>query len=98
MTTDEWVQLAFLMFLAVAVTMMILAYTVKPHIQALRLDRDRWKAEAEGWREMQGTDGNVVEGVRLIPLSQDEAAQGGDFLPVFLHGAATNERQTDDHR
>ena len=96
MTSDEWVQLAFLMFLAVAVTMMVLAYWVRPYIHELRDDRDRWKAEAEGWRELQGTDGNVVEGVKLITMTQDEAARGGDFLPVFLHGAPADERRTDE--
>lgn len=83
MTTDEWVQLAFLMFLAAAVTMMVLAYWVRPHIEELRLDRDRWKAEAEHWREIQGTDGNVVEGVKLIDPAD---------LAIYLKGVATDER------
>ena len=85
MTTDEWVQLAFLMFLAAAVTMMVLAYWVRPHIMDLRLDRDRWKAEAEGWREMQGTDGHQVEGVKLISPQDPD-------LAIYLKGAATDER------
>ena len=84
MTSDEWVQLAFLMFLAIAVALMVLAWWIRPYIHQLRDDRDRWKAEAEGWREMQG-QGTVVEGVRLI-----------DPAELFLHGAATNERQTDE--
>ena len=86
MTSDEWAMLAFLMFLAVAVTLMVLAWWIRPYILNLKAERDTWKAEAEGWRESQQR-GDVIEGVRLMSSQE-----------VFLHGAAADERQTDDPR
>lgn len=79
MTPNEWAQLAFLMFLACAVTMMVLAFWIRPHLIELRMDRDRWKAEAMGWREAE-QKGTVVEGVKLI-----------DPQDLYLHGAAKGD-------
>ena len=86
MTSDEWAMFAFLIFLAVAVTLMVLAFWIRPYLIDLRADRDRWMAEAQGWRESQQR-GEVIEGVWLMSTQE-----------VFLHGAAADERQTDEHR
>lgn len=80
METLEWVQLVFLMFLATAVTVVVLAMWVRPYMLDLRDDRDRWKAEAMNYRHIEA-QGDISD-VRLI--AQDAG------LDIFLKGTPTD--------
>ena len=98
MDTLEWVQLAFLIFLALAVTLMVLAWWIKPHLAKLMNERDSWRAEAIGYREAE-LRGDVVGSVKRLAQptpDQIDLQTEADDLARFLHGAATSERHTDD--
>ena len=97
MQTLEWVQLAFLMFLALAVTLIVLAWWIKPHIGKLVTERDSWRAEAIGYREAE-LRGDVVGSVKRLAQptpDQIDLQTEADDLATFLHGTPT-ERLTDD--
>ena len=83
MTGAEWAALAFLMFLAAAVSAIILAAWVKPYMLDLRAQRDTWKAEAMHYRELE-VEGQVSDVRLLDPRDPD--------LELWLKGTPTDER------
>ena len=83
MTGAEWAALAFLMFLAAAVSAIILAWWVRPYMIDLRHQRDVWMAEAMHYRELEA-EGQVSD-VRLIQPTDPD-------LDIFLKGTPTDER------